>query len=170
MNDNARVSRNIATQQPRRLDTLLVFYVGEVRLGIDVRVVHEVTRPVPLSVPLSSAAGIIGMMTLRGAPVAVIDLGVVIGVADQPSDQRARYIAVDHRGSTLCLLVDRVEGLLDVTEASLEPPPSILQGTADSWIKGVTRSSQGDLVGVIDLDTLLSRLAVTAAEACTAHA
>jgi purine-binding chemotaxis protein CheW len=143
---------------------LIVFRVGELRLGIDVRQVGEVTRALPLSVPLPNAGGVAGMITLRGKSTAVIDLSVVLGLPCEQRDRRARMIAVHHNGTAVCLLVDQVDGLHDVTDADLEPPPPVVSDVDIRWLDYVARSAAGELIGVVDVDRILSRVSLAGTE------
>ena len=144
-------------------EMLTVFRVGELRLGIDVRHVREVARAIPLSAPLPSSAGVAGMITLRGEAAAVIDMNALIGAPYDQRDGRARMIAVRHDGATVCLLVDQVEGLRDANNAHLEPPPPVISDLDVWWLDNVLRCDGGDLVGVVNLDRILSKASLSGA-------
>jgi len=136
---------------------LIVFRAGELRLAIDARHVQEVSRVLPLSAPLPNSRGVAGMVTFRGSPTAVIDLNIALNVPCGQRDRCARMIAVRHRGSTVCLLVDQIDGLQNVTAADLERPPSVIADLHGGCLDYVTRSEAGELVGVIDVDRVLSQ-------------
>lgn len=153
-------------QKPPKL--LVLFRAGELRLGIDVRQVREVARAIPPSVPLPNARGLVGMITLRGESAAVVDLNVVLGVPCAQRDRRARLIVVHHNGAVVCLLVDQIDGLHDVTEADLETPPSVIADLDIRWLDYVARSRTGELIGVVHLDRLLSQISLARMEVETA--
>lgn len=154
-------------QDQQASEMLIVFQVAELRLGIDVRHVCEVARAIPLSAPLPGSGGVAGMITLRGEAAAVIDVNALIGAPRSQRDQRARMIAVRHDEATICLLVDQIEGLCDVNKADLEPPPPVIADLDVWWLDHVLRCDRGDLVGVVNVDRLLSEasLAGTGREA-----
>lgn len=154
-------------QEKQASDMLIVFRVGELRLGIDVRQVREVARAIPLAAPLPNSTGVAGMVTLRGEAAAVIDVNALIGAPCDQRDRRARMIAIGHDGATVCLLVDQIEGLRDVNDTDLEPPPQVIADLDVWWLDFVLRCEQGDLVGVVNLDRILSKasLAGTGGEA-----
>ncbi|MCP4592018.1 MAG: purine-binding chemotaxis protein CheW [bacterium] len=149
------------------LDMLIVFRVGELRLGIDARQAREIVRAVPLSAPLPKHMGVSGMITLRGAPTAVVDLNILLGVPCDSRGQRARMIAVRHQGKTVCLLVDQVEGLHDTKEAGLEAPPPIVGEVHARWLEQVTRGTDGGLIGVIDVNRVLAQVSLGEGEVDT---
>ncbi len=154
-------------QDQQASEMLIVFRVGELRLGIDVRHVCEVARAIPLSAPLPGASGVAGMITLRGEAAAVVDVNALIGAPCDQRDGRARMIAVRHDEATVCILVDQIEGLRDVNSADLEPPPPVIADLDVWWLDHVLRCDRGELVGVVNLDRILSEasLAGTGGEA-----
>jgi len=133
------------------------------RLGIDIRRVREVARAIPLSAPLPSAGGVAGMITLRGEAVAVIDLNTLLGAPCGHRDRRARMIAVRHDGAVVCLLVDQIEGLREVHDADLEPPPRVIADVDVWWLDHVMRCDAGDLVGIVNVDRILSKASLARA-------
>ncbi len=149
-------------------ELLIVFRVCELCLGIDVRQVREVTRAIPLLAPLPNAGAVAGMITLRGESTAVVDLNAVLGVSREQRDRRARMIAVYHNESTVCLLVDQIDGLHDVTDADLEPPPPVVADVDIRWLDYVTRSATGELIGVVNVDRILSQVSLAGVEVETA--
>ncbi len=161
-NDGGHVEREISgvANDRRAPEMLIVFRVGELRLGIDVRQVREVARAISLSVPLPNAGGVAGMITLRGESAAVIDFNVVLGVPCERRDREARMIAVHHNGATVCLLVDKIDGLHDVTDADLEPPPPVVADVDIRWLDYVTRSATGKLIGVVNVERILSQVSL----------
>ena len=148
---------------------LVVLQVGPLRLGIDSRRVREVTRAVPLSAPLPGAGAVVGMVTLRGRAAAVIDLGEALGVVRGDRDRRGRMIAVEHDGATACLLVDRIDGLLDVADADLQRPPAAVAAVDVRWLDCVARAANGELIGVVNVDRVLSGASLKKTEAEPVH-
>jgi chemotaxis-related protein WspB len=90
---------------------LLLFKIAETRYGIDAREVLEVRSDTALRPLPGSPRGVIGLLMLRGDPVPVIDVSLVI--SDSPARNRRStrilIVATDHK--TLVGL--RVEGAID---------------------------------------------------------
>jgi len=79
-------------------------------------------------------------------------------------------IAVKHNGATVCLIVDQVDGLHHVCGGKLEQPPPIFGNGHVSWLNYVTWTTDGEMVGVIDVDQILSPVTLAdPAEMETAH-
>jgi len=159
---------NGATDERRAPEMLIVFRTGELRLGIDVRDVREVARAIPLSAPLPNADRVAGLITLRGESTAVVDLNAVLEVPCEQRDRQGRMIVVHHNGTAVCLLVDQIDGLHDVTDADLEPPPPVVADVDIRWLDYVTRSTTGGLIGVVNVERMLSQVSLAGMEVETA--
>lgn len=94
-----------------------VFEVGGQLLGIDVRQIREVVRPLPLT-PLPGAPDPFeGLMDLRGAVFPVLDLGRALGLGPIRPEARSRIAVVEADGLVLGL---RVAAALDVLAVEAE--------------------------------------------------
>jgi purine-binding chemotaxis protein CheW len=138
-------------------ESLVVFSVGSLRLGVDVRCVSEVTRMIRVSMPLPGNNGVIGMTTLRGESTIVIDVGRTIGLEPTDTGRSTRLIAVHNRDAHACLQVDHVFGLEDINADAVEPASSVLWEGDIQWTNQVVRAANGDLIGILDLHELVSK-------------
>jgi purine-binding chemotaxis protein CheW len=105
--------------------------------------VIETLRPLPLE-PLSGAPGFVrGLSIIRGAPVPVVDAGILLGGSPSRS---TRFVTLRVGLRTVALAVDAVIGvrLLDAARTSELPP--LLTGMAGATI---------DLLGSLDRSLLL---------------
>ena len=117
------------------------------------------TRGLPVQVPLEAAGGVVGMTTLRGDSAVVVDLARVMQVASSVRPDNGRLLAVRHADNMVCLLVDHVDGLLDIPCDELQPPPALISDMETPWLEAVTRTPAGDLLGVVALSRILSLIA-----------
>ncbi len=111
------------------METLLVFGVGEVLLGLDSDRVQRVQRvPVLTDVPLAQGA-LRGIAVMEGRIVPVLDMGALLGLPPVEADRAdARLVAVQVGEETVGFLVDRIEQTLEVSDADLEPVDDQLKG------------------------------------------
>jgi purine-binding chemotaxis protein CheW len=110
--------------------------VGELFLGIDVGQIREVLRdtsftPVPMADP-----AIRGLINLRGQIVTAIDLRRRMGIADAEPGATTSTMVIGTAEEPLALVVDSVGDVVEVGEASFEPPPKTLKGEARRVIEG----------------------------------
>lgn len=132
---------------------LCTFHLGRERLGIPAAAVTEVLRhgpttPVPLAPP-----GVVGLVNLRGRIATVVDLRVRLG---RPHRKKAPAggsfgVVLRSRRNVVSLLVDRIGDVLEVDEATFEPPPETVREPARSLIAGTYKLKKG-LVLVLDTE------------------
>ena len=106
--------------------------------------VVETMRPLPIRPFLGSPAFVPGMSVIRGTPIVVVDLGVLLGRQEPTIVSRFVTLRVGER--RLALAVESVLGIKQVPESSLQALPSLLR---DSDLQLVDR------VGVLDSDLLV---------------
>jgi purine-binding chemotaxis protein CheW len=114
---------------------LATFTIERRSYGVDVSRVQEVLRaqditPVPLAPP-----DVAGLINLRGEIVTALDLRVRLGSAARADTDAMNLIMMSDHGP-VSLLVDEAGEVLEVDDASFEPPPPTLQGPARDLIVG----------------------------------
>ena len=115
------------------MSQLSTFHVGQYLFGIDVGLVQEVVRlqlitPVPLAAP-----EIAGLINLRGEVLTAIDLRSRLRLP--PSDRTREPVNVVVRvdDEPVCLLVDEIGGVLEVSGVPFDQTPS----TVDERVRGL---------------------------------
>src|SRR5579863_3951477 len=103
------------------------FTVAGLLFGIEVEKVQEVIRyqemtRVPLAPPL-----------VRG----LINLRRRLGLGEAPPDHRPMNVVVRDEGGGVSLLVDEIGDVVEVEDASFEPPPQTLAAGVRGLIRGV---------------------------------
>jgi len=123
---------------PRPNKTRLCTFRLEHRLyGLGVPHVLEILRaPALTPVPQASPA-IRGLINLRGQILTALDLRVRLGLDPAPPDSSLMGLIVRGDNEAVILLVDHVEGVLDVDPKTYEPTPE----TVDSKIRALVRGA-----------------------------
>jgi purine-binding chemotaxis protein CheW len=144
---------------------LLCFHVAGQDFGVPIAAVKETIPERPLTrlflVPLFVA----GLINLRGEVVAVLDLATLLGLGDgdgAPGDgprarrREARNIVIlranllagvrDARNAAnrpaAGFFVDRLDGVRDLDEREVQPPPSTLAAEPAGYLDGVARGGE----------------------------
>jgi len=122
--------------------------------GINVFKVREVMRtPVITSAP-EMPASVVGMVSLRGALVPVVDLASYAGVAtDTP---RSIMIVTEYAGHTQGFLVEGVDTILRLDWSQMRVPPEMLVAEMGGLVTAVTELPDGRLVMMLDVEKVLS--------------
>src|ERR1700722_10613998 len=89
---------------------LCTFWLSDRQFGLDVGLVGEiVTVENALPVPLAPAA-VRGVFNLRGTPIALLDIGQVLGLDLGKEDElRKTALVVRNEGVVVAFLIDRME-------------------------------------------------------------
>jgi purine-binding chemotaxis protein CheW len=115
-------------------------------------------RSPPITEVPRAPAHVLGVVTVRGEVVAVVDprrrLGLPEGVARRGAG--ARLVIVDAGDGPCALLVDVVASVVRLRAGSVEPRPQGLGGAAAECLAGIGRD-RDRLFTVLELGALLRR-------------
>jgi purine-binding chemotaxis protein CheW len=136
------------------LDEYLTFLLGEEEFGVEIGRVREVMRAPPITEVPRAPADVLGVITVRGDVVAVIDLRGRLGLPGGGSVQSGRVIIVDDGQGAFGLQVDGVSNVVRLPRGSLEPCPQGMGGVAAECLVGIGRS-RDRLFTVLAVPTLL---------------
>ena len=105
--------------------TMLTFGLGEALFALPVTLVQEILDARPVSTLPNAPPHLLGVIDVRGASVAVVDLRRLLGEPprEEAPDTRLVVLLLDHAGSQLpvALRVDRVIEVTGLDDGGLEP-------------------------------------------------
>lgn len=128
---------------------LLSFQLGAEEYAVMVDDVREVLKLRELTDVPNTPEYILGVTSLRGTMLTVIDLGRRLGLAPGVRDERTRIIVTSPDEEDVGLLVDRVTGVLKIMDEAIKPPPeNVEQGV--EFLRGIVRKDDR-LVILLDL-------------------
>jgi purine-binding chemotaxis protein CheW len=132
--------------------------LGAAEYALPLEQVREVLRPPPVTRIPFPPADVRGVAQVRGALLAVLDLGTRLG--GSPAASPGRMVVVTRGGEPLGLLVDRVAGLVEADRAALLAPPAEAEAALpEGWLAGVAEPEPGRRVAVLDLERVLGEVA-----------
>jgi len=133
---------------------LLTFIIGTERYAIEIDSIAEIVMPQPYTRVPNADAAVIGIMSLRGTIVTMVD--VRRRLRQSASDRRAdhRIIVIRRGADILGFEVDRVLRVVDVDRATIESPPTIDDSEDDVAIRGLFRQGEA-LTVVLNLENVL---------------
>lgn len=107
--------------------------------GVELLRVQEVLLPVGV-LPLRDAeAALLGVMSLRGVVVPVLDLGLWLGLEEVSDTPQTRFVVLEHNGTSLALKVSAVLDVHAVADPEIEPAEHTLVEPSVALLRGVTR-------------------------------
>jgi purine-binding chemotaxis protein CheW len=134
----------------------LCFLLGGEEFGVDLQLVKQIVKPPPVTWVPRVAAYILGVVSIRGTVVTLVDLGLLMEFGPTSWPRTARILLLEVEGELVGLLVDRVTMVRRLPESALERNPS-LEGTAHSGrVVCLARPDEQTQITVIDLEGLVA--------------
>lgn len=93
---------------------------------------------------------ILGVTSLRGTMLPVLDLRARLGLATGECSEKSRIIVVNVADENVGLLVDRVTGVFRVSPDEIKPPPENIEQGAE-FLSGIVRKKD-QLYILLDLE------------------
>jgi purine-binding chemotaxis protein CheW len=131
---------------------LLVFRLGEERFALPCDRVSEIVPAATIQALPDAPALVEGILNLRGAIVAVLDVRRRFGLAPCPLHHEQHFIIATIGGGRVALRVDRAEDVVTVPASAIRPD-SVAPGVRH--VAGVAVVDDGLLV-IQDLDRFLA--------------
>jgi purine-binding chemotaxis protein CheW len=122
----------------RRELEMLSFRLNNEEYAVLVADVREVLKIVQLTTVPNAPEYILGVMSLRGTILPVIELGKRLGLATGVKDEKSRIVVVSAGDEEAGLLVDRVTGVFRVLPDEIKPPPENIERGAE-FLRGIVR-------------------------------
>ncbi|ARO14845.1 purine-binding chemotaxis protein CheW [Ketogulonicigenium robustum] len=122
---------------------------------IDIGLVREIRGWAPATVLPHAPPYIKGVINLRGAVVAVVDLAARLGFAPTEPSPRHVIIIVLYDGKVVGLLAELVSDIVTIDDAQIRAVPDIASDPSREFISGMATFDDGRILRKIDLAQLL---------------
>ena len=134
-----RARRGTDRARGRRTEYLAFRLAGEA-YAAPVERIREILRPPPLTPVPRAPASVLGIVSVRGQLVTVIDLRQKLRLSEPPPTRRARILLAEAEGGEILgLLVDEVLQVHRLAEDEIETRAAALGGDASGHIAGIAR-------------------------------
>jgi len=127
------------------LDVMTVVLGGE-DYAIALSAIRQVIRVNTLTLLPGTAPHFAGVRNLRGRPLLVVDLRVLLGLADGELTDAARIIVIGEQRVEYGLIVDAVGEVKKIPLADIQETPGSVAAEARTFLSGVT----SDAIAVLD--------------------
>jgi purine-binding chemotaxis protein CheW len=134
---------------------LLTFVLAGEQYAVSIEHLVEIVTPRTATPVPNADRAIVGIISLRGTIVTVIDVRQKLGHQPGAGSNDTRTIVAERNGETLGFEVDRVLRVLKVGTAAIEPHPVVHPSEQTEAIRGVFRQANA-LTILLDLDKLLA--------------
>jgi purine-binding chemotaxis protein CheW len=145
-----------AGEAGRRVEYLAFVLAGET-YAVQIAHVAEILRPPPITDVPRAPPTMLGVISVRGKLVTVVDLRRRVRLPEGPIDRKSRILLADlGKGEQLGLLVDEVQQVWRLAAEEIEAA-SVLGGEQPAYIAGIGRPAggEGTLLILLDLRPIL---------------
>lgn len=154
----AAISRRSQTTNRGPLSEYLAFTLGSDTYAVPIGVVREILKPPPIAEVPRAPQEVLGVASVRGMLVTVIDLRLRLRMAPSEPTRKSRILLVEGAEEELIgLLVDEVRQVYRLADAEIEPAAEVMGGQLADYVIGVGRP-EGELVLIIDLRAVIGQL------------
>ncbi len=149
--------------EPRR--AYLAFFLGDEEYALELGCLREILRPPPIAEVPRAPRDVLGVVTVRGEVIAVLDPRRRLELPPAGAAAPARIVVCDVGEGPVGLLVDRVTQVVRLEVSAVEPRPRGVGAAGSEVIAGIGRLDDRLLV-LLDAPALLGgRVRAEAAEA-----
>ncbi len=134
---------------------VIVFKVADQFFGVEVGQVMSIERVTEITHIPQTVSFVKGIINLRGVVTPVIDLRERLGLPTQTYGSESRLIVVRNNGQDIALVVDAANDVMDIENAIIEPPPSVVGGVQAIYLHGVAKLKDRLLV-LLNLNRILN--------------
>ncbi len=135
--------RAVDSQKQKPTRAVLTFNVGGETYGVDILTIREIIKLREITEVPRTPPFLIGIITVRGLVIPVIDLRLRLKLPATESTRAARILVVVPEGDPYGLLVDAVSGVVRLAESEIEVPPSTLAAGEGVFLSGIGRHRAG---------------------------
>lgn len=134
----------------------LAFMLGPEAYGIPIGNIVEILKPLPITEVPRADPETVGVMSVRGRLVTVVDLKRRFRLARTfTMDKKSRILLVDVAGEQIGLLCDEVLQVFRLAETEIEPP-TVLGSEQPPYVVGVGRPAGNVVLLLLDLEPLFN--------------
>ncbi|ARN75669.1 chemotaxis protein CheV [Oceanicoccus sagamiensis] len=138
-----------------RLELLTFRLRGSQLFAINVFKVQEVQQLPKLNILPQSDPVVVGVTTVRGSTIPVIDLSSAIGRSPISQDESANIIVTEYNRSVQAFLVGGVDRIVNLNWEDILPPPAA--SGRSHFLTAITRLEE-KIVEIIDVEKVLSQV------------
>jgi two-component system, chemotaxis family, chemotaxis protein CheV len=139
-----------------RMEILLFSLGTSETFGINVFKVREVSRTPFITRAPNMPNGVEGLISLRGNVIPVLSLARILSIAKPGQGLGSSMMVTEYSKRTLGFLVHDVDRIIRVEWDKVRQPEN-MAGPTQNYITAITELSDGKLVSILDVETILSQ-------------
>jgi len=151
------LERRLSAPTASAVREFLSFRLGSDVYGVDLARIREIVSPPPLTEVPRAAADILGVCSVRGLLVTVVDLRRRLRVVESAPTRLSRILLANgDSGEVIGLFVDEVRQVVRLANQDIEITATMLGGDMSDHVLGVGRP-EGEFLILLDLGRIVER-------------
>jgi purine-binding chemotaxis protein CheW len=123
--------------------------------GIELTRIKEIIRHQELTVIPEVPSFVMGVLSLRGIAVPVIDLRRLFNLPDKQVNEYSVIIVMEVLGRLMGMLVDGVSDMINIKEEDITPPPKFTGRKGTKFIHGMVEKEK-KFIMLLDVNKIFS--------------
>lgn len=149
-------SMSVAPDADGAVREFLAFTLSGEVYGVELTRIREILSPPPLTPVPRAPREVIGVCSVRGLLVTVVDLRRRLRLEESAATRRARILlAQASSGEVIGLFVDEVRQVIRLVDSEIEVATSVLGGDVSEHVVGIARPG-GDLLILLNLASIVT--------------
>lgn len=134
---------------------LVTFRLGSGEYAIDIMQAKEIIKMEKITLIPNAPDFVEGVINLRGNIIPIIDLKKRFNLEEIEGDKNTGIIIVKIEDVDMGIIIDSISKVVSISNSDIQPPPPMLSGIGQKYIKGVGKLEDKLLV-VLDLEKLFT--------------
>lgn len=158
----ANLAHSTASRLARRIGDrglvreFLMFALAGELYGVELTRIKEILSPPPITMVPRAPRNVIGVCSVRGLLVTVLDLRRALRLEERALTRRARILlGAAESGEVIGLLVDEVKHVVRLAAHEIEPAATTLGGDISEFVMGIGRPA-GEFLILLDLPSIVA--------------
>ncbi len=118
-------------------ERLITFRLNEELIGVNIQDVIKITKDIDITPVPKTKEYILGVMNLRGNIIPVVTLKKMFNLPEKNKNGKKTIVVVETELGHIGILVDKVEGAININPDDIQPAPMNAIGIDPEFIDGV---------------------------------
>jgi purine-binding chemotaxis protein CheW len=150
-----RLARPVSGEDEEVVEFLVFVLAGDL-YAIELTRVREILSSPPLTPVPRASRDVLGICSVRGLLVTVVDLRRRLGLAEPPESRRARILLTQTSwGEVVGLFVDEVKQVVRFASSGIEVASTVLGADISEYVMGIARPG-GAVIILLDLPSIVA--------------
>ena len=133
---------------------LATFRLGHNEYAIDIMQAKEIIKMEKITLIPNAPDYVEGVINLRGNIIPIVDLKKRFNLEENDGEKNTGIIIVKIDDVDMGIIIDAISKVVSIATSNIQPPPPMLSGIGQKYIKGVAKLEDKLLV-VLDLEKLI---------------